>query len=71
MTESGIDRILRERGGQSPEHEDSALFLEALRQDMAGEILGDRGPDLQAYRKMGTSAGSRGLRPGTAACALL
>lgn len=70
MTESGTDRILREEG-QSMKHEDSASFLEALRQDMADEILGNRGPDLQAYRKTGTSAGSRGLRPGTTACALL
>ena len=53
------------------EHEDSAPFLEALQQDMADEILGNRGPDLQAYRKTGNSAGSWGIRPGTAACALL
>lgn len=70
MPESRIDRILRDEG-RSLEYEDSALSLEALRQDMADEIPGNRGPDLQAYRKTGTSAGSQGLRPGTAACALL
>lgn len=45
MAESSIDRILREER-ESLEREDSDLFLEALQQDMADEILGNRGPDL-------------------------
>lgn len=70
LAESGTDRIPREERGPL-EHEDSALFLEAPGQGMADEILGNRGPDLQAHRKGGPSAGAEGLGPGTAACALL